>query len=216
MWMVLFQWKVNWRKSIFSFSQVFNSGLITIKHRLNYERHPVVTFEVLAIDQGVPALTGTATVMVNVEDVNDVVPMFETDYYNLDVPCDEAIGTTVVTVAASDDDSSKYKYSTSIGLDKVDEWVSGYEATTGKWDQSTNYTSQLPSWFTVVSVKHQSKSDCVTSQICVDKWNCYNAGCWVARHLEALRSIYLLHDQSLTNVFCAYDCESAWESVMSS
>lgn len=92
-----------------------NLGLITIKHRLNYERHPVVTFEVLAIDQGVPALTGTATVMVSVEDVNDVVPMFETDYYNLDVPCDEDIGTTVVTVAASDDDSSKYNVSTSIG-----------------------------------------------------------------------------------------------------
>ena len=82
--------------------------------------------------------------MVNVEDVNDVVPVFETDYYNLDVPCDEDIGTTVVTVAASDDDSSKCNYSTSIGLDKVVEWAIGYEATTGKRNQPAKYASSTP------------------------------------------------------------------------
>ena len=50
-----------------------NSGLITVKHRLNYERHPVVTFEVLVIDHGVPALTETSTVTIHVKNVNDTV-----------------------------------------------------------------------------------------------------------------------------------------------
>ena len=82
-----------------------DTGLIYVKHRPDHAQHPVVIFEVAARDQGSPPLTGTTTVTIKIIDVNDVVPVFEQDFYNLDIPCDEPVGNTVVTVSASDPDS---------------------------------------------------------------------------------------------------------------
>ena len=74
----------------------------------------MVTFEVLAIEKGTPALTGTTTITVNIIDVNDVVPTFQQDFYNLDVPCDEPVGSTIETVSATDTDSGKLGHKISI------------------------------------------------------------------------------------------------------
>jgi hypothetical protein len=80
-----------------------DSGLIYVKHRPDYAAHPVLLFEVLATDRGNPSLTGSALVNITIIDVNDMVPNFEQDYFNIDVPCDEPVGTTIVTVSATDD-----------------------------------------------------------------------------------------------------------------
>ena len=81
--------------------------LIYVKHRPDYAAHPVLLFEVVATDKGTPPLEGVALINITIIDVNDVVPNFEQDFYNLDIPCDEPVGSTIVTVSATDNDASK-------------------------------------------------------------------------------------------------------------
>lgn len=56
---------------------------------------------------GNPRLTGTATVIVNVLDLNDNTPKFEQNYYSATVEENQPNGTFVVTVEASDNDNGK-------------------------------------------------------------------------------------------------------------
>ena len=81
------------------------SGLIRTKHQVDYDKYPLLVFDVLAIDEGSPSLTGTTTVTILVSDVNDIRPHFEKDFLNLATPCDEDVGTHVATISATDDDS---------------------------------------------------------------------------------------------------------------
>jgi hypothetical protein len=85
-----------------------------VKHRPDYALYPMLLFEVLATDNGNPSLTGSALVNISIIDVNDMVPNFEQDYYNLDVPCDEPVGTTIVTVSATDDGKRIYVFAMSV------------------------------------------------------------------------------------------------------
>ena len=80
-------------------------GLIRTKHQLDYDKYPLLVFDVLAVDEGVPSLTGTTTVTILVSNVNDIGPHFEQDFLNLAVPCDEEVGSHVDKISSRDDDS---------------------------------------------------------------------------------------------------------------
>jgi hypothetical protein len=83
-----------------------DTGDVRVKHQIDYDRFPQVEFELLAIDEGVPSLTGTTTVTITVGDVNDGRPEFTQDFYSLEIASDEDIGHLLVTLNATDVDSS--------------------------------------------------------------------------------------------------------------
>uniref|UniRef100_A0A8B9H6Y0 Cadherin domain-containing protein n=1 Tax=Astyanax mexicanus TaxID=7994 RepID=A0A8B9H6Y0_ASTMX len=51
------------------------SGAVTVQQSLDYEEQPIYTFIVEAVDHGYPPLTSSATVLIEVQDVNDNYPV---------------------------------------------------------------------------------------------------------------------------------------------
>ena len=82
------------------------SGVITILESLDFETTRVYTITVLAEDQGSPALTGTTQVQISVLDANDNPPEFIDAPYYVNTSENTPIATTVLTVTATDSDSS--------------------------------------------------------------------------------------------------------------
>eukprot|EP00118_Oscarella_pearsei_P019174 m.202185 g.202185 ORF g.202185 m.202185 type:complete len:4095 (+) comp39606_c0_seq6:120-12404(+) len=62
------------------------------------------TLTIRASDKGVPAKTSTATVQVTVTDANDEIPVFSAAKYATSLSEQSLVGTTVLAIAASDDD----------------------------------------------------------------------------------------------------------------
>lgn len=85
-----------------------NNGTITTAQLLDFEKVRDVTLDVIARDQGQPALSATARVMIKVLDEDDEQPRFEQRVYNLAVYENEAASTRVGQLAAVDRDSAKY------------------------------------------------------------------------------------------------------------
>lgn len=63
--------------------------------------------QILAKDGGIPPKVGILNVNIAVDDVNDEFPRFSQPLYNITVPEDVAVNTTIVTVLAIDKDSGK-------------------------------------------------------------------------------------------------------------
>lgn len=80
------------------------TGVVSVKPFFDRETTPIVVFEVLAIDGGQPALTGTATVTLTVEDKNDNSPEFTQTNYYFEVPENNPSGTSVGQLSAKDID----------------------------------------------------------------------------------------------------------------
>jgi len=59
-----------------------------------------------AIDGGIPARTGFVDIRINVIDVNDNSPVFEHDVYETTISENIQVGTTVLTVHATDRDGA--------------------------------------------------------------------------------------------------------------
>ena len=81
------------------------SGQLTTTKKLDRETMATHYFSLIATDQGSPSRSGMASLTINVDDVNDHRPMFESANYSISVLESVRTGTTVVTVRASDDDS---------------------------------------------------------------------------------------------------------------
>lgn len=64
-------------------------------------------FTVQAQDYGRPALSSTVTVYLNVIDLNDNQPTFESSSYSAELLENVTIGSSVLTVSAQDLDSGK-------------------------------------------------------------------------------------------------------------
>lgn len=100
------------RKIKYSFIDSFNdhfrmtsdSGIVTLAKPLDRELRAMYNLSVKAIDQGTPQQSSTAYLVVNVQDINDNPPEFETKYYFATVPEIDAIGTEVVRVLATSKD----------------------------------------------------------------------------------------------------------------
>uniref|UniRef100_A0A0A9XXM0 Cadherin-87A n=1 Tax=Lygus hesperus TaxID=30085 RepID=A0A0A9XXM0_LYGHE len=90
------------------------TGQVKTKTRLDYEQTPVLEFKIVAYDSGVPQLSSTAHVTVNVININDMDPTFDKDEYTFWVEENSKAGTLVGQVTATDGDvgyAGKVSYS---------------------------------------------------------------------------------------------------------
>lgn len=80
------------------------TGWIYTTKELDRETQSKYMFHVLAVDQGVPPQSASASVLLTVQDVNDNDPTFERKEYEAIVSEDDPPGTPVASVVASDPD----------------------------------------------------------------------------------------------------------------
>ena len=81
------------------------SGQVYVKTKLDRETTDRMTLELLAVDSGSPRMTGTGTLYIIVEDINDHEPKFENDFYEFKVKENSPLGSHVSQVQAFDKDS---------------------------------------------------------------------------------------------------------------
>lgn len=77
---------------------------IQINADLDRETTPMYNLSILAIDQGYPSKTGSTSMIITVEDVNDTPPEFKPTSYVKRIFEDFQIGTSVVQCTAEDED----------------------------------------------------------------------------------------------------------------
>lgn len=77
------------------------TGQLTTKTALDRELISTYEIQVVARDQGIPLQSATATVYLNVEDVNDNSPEFYPKKYFLAIADDTAVGTSLMKVSIS-------------------------------------------------------------------------------------------------------------------
>ncbi|CAH1784160.1 unnamed protein product [Owenia fusiformis] len=82
-----------------------NTGVISTREDLDRETTPGYTVSVTATDNGRPRKSDTTDVEIVINDVNDNSPEFSEDIYMGRIPEDAAVGTSVLTVTATDRDS---------------------------------------------------------------------------------------------------------------
>ena len=87
------------------FSFNFSIGEGTVTSLLDYEAATLYVFEVLCTDSGTPELSASAIVYVEVIPVNEFTPLFDAPSYHVTVAEDVAVGSSFMTVTASDLDS---------------------------------------------------------------------------------------------------------------
>ncbi|XP_016528841.1 protocadherin Fat 4-like [Poecilia formosa] len=80
------------------------NGVFKILHSLDKERESFYTVIITAVDSGFPPLTGTLTIHITVDDVNDNHPEFSEEVYNTIVSEDSPIGTVFAMISAFDPD----------------------------------------------------------------------------------------------------------------
>ncbi|CAL8121926.1 unnamed protein product [Orchesella dallaii] len=89
------------------FSLDSKSGVVSTTSRLDRERMDVHYFRIVATDSGVPPRTGTGTLQINVLDTNDHEPSFEQSQYSVSIREGLSVGSTVLSVRATDQDADK-------------------------------------------------------------------------------------------------------------
>ncbi|ETN58359.1 hypothetical protein AND_010057 [Anopheles darlingi] len=92
---------------------VFSAGgagdrLVQTKSRIDYEQVAVIRFNVTVVDTGVPQLTSTAQITVDVQNTNDNDPVFERPEYAMRIAENSPAGTVVGVVRAHDADGGAY------------------------------------------------------------------------------------------------------------
>ncbi|XP_077999656.1 cadherin-23-like [Glandiceps talaboti] len=87
-----------------------NSGTIELQMPVDYEVMKKLEYKVTATDGGASNNTGTASVIINILNINDNPPQFMNGY-NFQVPENSAMNTIVGRVTATDDDGDTITYS---------------------------------------------------------------------------------------------------------
>lgn len=82
------------------------SGVVTIAKPLDYDVRPSYTLEIVASDKGIPSLSGTATMTINVVNSNDKAPYFTPTTQRAEISEDAASGTFIHKLTANDPDIS--------------------------------------------------------------------------------------------------------------
>ncbi|XP_049325190.1 cadherin-23 isoform X3 [Astyanax mexicanus] len=81
-----------------------DTGLITVAAKLDRETQDKYSFRAVAQDQGRPTLSGEASLVVTITDVNDNAPIFTKQQYETFIKENATIGTDVTSVSATDKD----------------------------------------------------------------------------------------------------------------
>uniref|UniRef100_A0AAZ1XTU7 Cadherin domain-containing protein n=1 Tax=Oreochromis aureus TaxID=47969 RepID=A0AAZ1XTU7_OREAU len=76
---------------------------------LDREKEPLIKLTLTALDDGSPPKSGTSDIMINVLDINDNTPVFAKSLYKVRVFENVPIGTTVLTLNATDADEGTNK-----------------------------------------------------------------------------------------------------------
>lgn len=85
-------------------------GEVRVASRIDYEATPSLNFTLVAYDSGVPQLSSSAAVFVEVVNINDERPEFSADLYNATVEEHSTPGTSVLNVSAVDLDAGGAVY----------------------------------------------------------------------------------------------------------
>lgn len=93
-----------WATGDYRFTMDPLSGLIKTQSVFDREKNSTIKLYAYAKDDGVPARTSTATVIINILDLNDNVPKFDKLFYEFNVSENEPSGTSVGYVVARDPD----------------------------------------------------------------------------------------------------------------
>lgn len=104
------------------------TGALTLISDLDYETSDTHEFTVFAMDGGSPPKTGSASIIISVQNINEFSPEFIGLPYNFYVAENAARGTSVGQIQAQDKDGNKITYTISDG----DTEYFGIEADTGK------------------------------------------------------------------------------------
>ncbi|CAK6984815.1 protocadherin Fat 4-like, partial [Scomber scombrus] len=80
------------------------SGMVRVAGELDRETKAEYNVQVVAKDRGRPARSSTATLLVQVSDINDNVPKFSESEYKVEVLEIESVGTSVLSLSAADPD----------------------------------------------------------------------------------------------------------------
>ncbi|CAG4946283.1 unnamed protein product [Colias eurytheme] len=84
------------------------TGIVKIIKRIDYETTHSINFTLIAMDSGVPQLSTSAGVFVQVVNVNDEEPVFSREQYEGSLYEHAPVGSTVLTVHADDGDEGEY------------------------------------------------------------------------------------------------------------
>ena len=84
------------------------TGWIYSLRPLDREERDVYKFHVIATDLGDPPLSSSVSVVIQIQDVNDNNPIFESHNYDLVLTEDAPQGTPVISLVASDKDENNY------------------------------------------------------------------------------------------------------------
>ncbi|XP_055792755.1 protocadherin-16-like [Salvelinus fontinalis] len=84
------------------------TGIITTAMALDYESEPAPSVTVVATDNGRPPMSSTARVAVVLQDVNDNEPVFPSNFYNVTIKENTAVGTCFLEVTATDADRGSF------------------------------------------------------------------------------------------------------------
>ncbi|XP_044201132.1 protocadherin Fat 4-like [Thunnus albacares] len=83
------------------------SGMVSVAGALDRETKAEYNLQVIAEDQGRPVRSSTATLLVQVSDINDNVPKFSEAEYEVEVLETESVGTSVLSLSAVDPDEGR-------------------------------------------------------------------------------------------------------------
>ncbi|XP_029918454.1 protocadherin alpha-8-like [Myripristis murdjan] len=78
------------------------SAELVLQKALDREKQSVIKLTLTAVDGGKPPKSGTIQIIINVQDVNDNIPIFSKPLYKASVPENTPHGGTVITVHAQD------------------------------------------------------------------------------------------------------------------
>ncbi|XP_029959955.1 protocadherin alpha-8-like [Salarias fasciatus] len=125
---------------------------LVLRKVLDREKLSVITLTLTAVDGGTPAKSGTMTIVVNVLDINDNAPLFSQPLYKVTVYENVHIGTSIVTLNATDFDdgtNGQVRYSFSeVGRGKQTDLFS-IDAVTGTVQNKMNIDFEKNSAFEI-------------------------------------------------------------------
>ncbi|XP_071380373.1 protocadherin alpha-3-like [Centroberyx affinis] len=97
------------------------SAELVLQKTLDREKQPVIKLTLTALDGGAPPKSGTSEIIINVLDINDNIPVFTKSLYKTRITENVPLGTTVLTVSATDaDEGTNREISYSLGTKDQD------------------------------------------------------------------------------------------------